>query len=99
MPPDARIVCVDVVEKRPIMYYRPSAPGNGRFLRVVLTQGGGSTAVKRASAAAAKAMAGGGSAALREAGWTWRDATLYEHEVALMQRFLTDANVSGGDLP
>ena len=96
MPSDTRIVRVELVEKRPIMFYRPAAPGNGSFLRVVLTQGGGSTAVKRAAAAVGKALVGGGSAALQAAGWSWGDATLFEHEVALMQRFLTDANVSGG---
>ncbi len=96
MPSDTRIVRVELVEKRPIMFYRPNAPGTSSFLRVVLTQGGGSTAVKRAATAVSKALSGGGSPALQAAGWSWGAATLFEHEVALMQRFLTDANVSGG---
>lgn len=69
-----------------------------QFLRVTLARGGGSTAARRAGLVLARAMTGAGSewAVLQAAGFRWRDTTRYEDEVALLQRFLTDACVSGG---
>ena len=34
---------------------------------------------------------------LRELGLTWLETSLYEHEVSLLQRFLVDASLSGGE--
>ena len=98
MPADTRVVGIEAVNARPIMYYRAESPSAAPFLRLTLARGGGSSAARRAGGVLARAMGGSSSegSALQAAGFRWRDTTRYEDEVALLQRFLTDACVSGG---
>lgn len=97
---DTRIVGIEAVSAQPIMYYRAESPGAAQFLRLTLARGGGSSAVKRAGGLLSRVMAGSSTegTALQVAGFRWRDTTRYEDEVALLQRFLTDACVSGGEI-
>lgn len=88
--PGSQIARIEAVHRRPIMYYRPDAPEGGTYLRVVLQRGGN---VRRAGNDVQKA-----TTAKRFVldGFIWRDYTLYEHEVAPLQRFLTDVPASAG---
>ena len=69
---------------------RPDQAEGSTFLKLRLHPGG---SVKRASAALAKAIAAGW---LQELELAWLDTSLYEAEVAPLQRFLVDLPVSGG---
>jgi DNA polymerase delta subunit 1 len=89
-PADGRVARVEPVRRRPLMFFHPAAPGGNTFLRCALRVGG---SARRAGAAAARLVAGGGGAPY---GLAWRDPTLYEADVAPLQRFFVDAGLAGG---
>lgn len=91
IPPDARIQGIVAEHRTPIMFYRPDKPAGGTYLKLLLPQG---QAPRKVAAILQKLFAQG---TLRhDGGLVWRDAAQYEHEVALLQRFLVDASISGG---
>lgn len=60
-------------------------------MQVVLAPG---TNVKKVAGAVKQALQ---KDSLRQQGFTWLDVEQYEHEVNLLQRFLVDTAVSGGN--
>lgn len=90
MHADNKIDHLEAVHKRPIMYYRPEQPHGNIYLKVVLKKG---SSVKKAGNALQKAISSG---KIKSRGYVWRDQTMYEHEVAPLQRLMVDVPVSAG---
>lgn len=89
--PENKIQRIEVVHKRPILYYRPEAPDGGTFLKLVLKPGGNA---RRAGTQVLKTITN--KPGLRFHGFVWRDQVLYEHEVSPLQRFLADVPLFSG---
>jgi DNA polymerase delta subunit 1 len=90
IPRDSQICRIEPVHRRPILYFRPGSPGGDTYLKLVLTPGGNA---RKAGNAVLKSITSGN---LKNHGYIWRDPTLYEYEVAPMQRLLADVPLSAG---
>ncbi|KAL4859641.1 DNA polymerase delta catalytic subunit [Chlorella vulgaris] len=85
-----RIDRVEAVQRKPIMFFRPDLPDGETYLKLSVA---GDTSLRRVSTAVHAIMVSGN---LRAKGLVWRDLTLYEAEVSLLQRLLVDVPLSGG---
>lgn len=90
IPKDSQICRIEPVHRRPILYFRPGSPEGDAYLKIVLTPGGNA---RKAGNAVLKSITSGN---LRNHGYIWRDPTLYEYEVAPLQRLLADVPLSAG---
>ncbi|KAK9805765.1 hypothetical protein WJX73_007272 [Symbiochloris irregularis] len=88
LPSDSRIDAVTLVDKIPLMYYRPGKAHASSHLKLSFQRGAN---MRKAAGIVQKAAL---SACSRP--WLWTDTSLHEHEVSLLQRFLTDTSLSGG---
>lgn len=91
MPGDLRVAGVLACDRRPLQYCRPADLGQAASLMLRLEFDPG-TSLRRAAPALARSLASSG---LLEAGWDFGAGTLYESEIAPLQRFLADVPVSG----
>ncbi|KAI3433870.1 hypothetical protein D9Q98_003673 [Chlorella vulgaris] len=85
-----RIDRVEAVQRKPIMFFRPDLPDGETYLKLSVA---GDTSLRRVSTAVHAIIVSGN---LRAKGLVWRDFTLYEAEVSLLQRLLVDVPLSGG---
>lgn len=90
IPKDSQIQRIEAVHRRPILYFRPDSPAGDTYLKLVLAPGGNA---RKAGNAVLKSITSG---LLKHHGYTWRDSTLYEYEVAPLQRLLADIPLSAG---
>ncbi|GIL43512.1 hypothetical protein Vafri_1225, partial [Volvox africanus] len=91
---ESRLVSISHLVTRPVMYFRPAAPGGAPYLRLTLRPGG---STKRAGAALEGLMSGREGALLeRQLGMRFVDKALHEAEVKLLMRFLCDSALSAG---
>eukprot|EP00803_Ostreobium_quekettii_P009207 evm.model.scf_772EXC.4 EVM.evm.TU.scf_772EXC.4 scf_772EXC:31453-42840(-) len=84
-----RLVDVQLVKRKPIMYYRPKHPEGEWFLKLTVAMGGN---VKKTASMVANALSDGRLSSL---GFQWKDTTTYEEEVKPIIRFLCDTSLSG----